>query len=271
MVHWPCFTCGWKETRDPDHSSKLCCKLWRCFWHLHIMLLVFAITYKSWIFCLCPYFLVQVLSIACCVFYSHCGNRAILRQRPLERKPSNWFSLFKKQERNTWLAKFLRMNELKDQVCLSWFAPVGSASDYPLLSKWVIYGEVHLASTISFIQKFPPIFVCNFVSSISQLACSGSCPGSSDGISPIYSLWATFIGLYIANYVVERSTGLVAYLQLILLFAYCCWLFSLDISRIYRWVHFLGSMGFDVKASLLCLLINRNYWTEHFLLLLLLC
>uniref|UniRef100_A0A2N9HRG6 Uncharacterized protein n=1 Tax=Fagus sylvatica TaxID=28930 RepID=A0A2N9HRG6_FAGSY len=121
-----------------------------------------------------------VLSIACCVFYSHCGNRAILRQRPLERKPSNWFSLFKKQERNTWLAKFLRMNELKDQVCLSWFAPVGSASDYPLLSKWVIYGE---------------------------LACSGSCPGSSDGISPIYSLWATFIGLYIANYVVERSTG----------------------------------------------------------------
>ncbi|KAJ9674490.1 hypothetical protein PVL29_023817 [Vitis rotundifolia] len=72
------------------------------------------------------------------------------------------------------------MNELKDQVCSSWFAPVGSASDYPLLSKWVIYGE---------------------------LACSGSCPGSSDEISPIYSLWATFIGLYIANYVVERSSG----------------------------------------------------------------
>jgi len=36
------------------------------------------------------------------------------------------------------------MNELKDQVCSSWFAPVGSASDYPLLSKWVIYGEVHV-------------------------------------------------------------------------------------------------------------------------------
>nr|POE60977.1 hypothetical protein CFP56_75423 [Quercus suber] len=121
-----------------------------------------------------------VLSIACCVFYSHCGNRAILRERPLERKNSNWFAFWKKQERNTWLAKFLRMNELKDQVCSSWFAPVGSASDYPLLSKWVIYGE---------------------------LACNGSCVGSSDGISPIYSLWATFIGLYIANYVVERSTG----------------------------------------------------------------
>ncbi|KAL5558589.1 hypothetical protein UlMin_034800 [Ulmus minor] len=121
-----------------------------------------------------------VLSVACCVFYSHCGNRALLRERPLERRNSNWFNFWKKEERNTWLAKFLRMNELKDQVCSSWFAPVGSASDYPLLSKWVIYGE---------------------------LACNGSCDGSSDEISPIYSLWATFIGLYIANYVVERSTG----------------------------------------------------------------
>ncbi|GKV04679.1 hypothetical protein SLEP1_g16804 [Rubroshorea leprosula] len=121
-----------------------------------------------------------VLSIACCVFYSHCGNRAMLRKRPPERKISNWFSFFKKEERNTLLAKFLRMNELKDEVCSSWFAPVGSASDYPLLSKWVLYGE---------------------------LACNGSCPASSDEISPIYSLWATFIGLYIANYVVERSTG----------------------------------------------------------------
>ncbi|XP_021895757.1 uncharacterized protein LOC110813065 [Carica papaya] len=121
-----------------------------------------------------------VLSIACCVFYSHCGNRAILRQRP-EQKNYGWFSFWKKEDNNNpWLAKFLIMNELKDQVCSSWFAPVGSASDYPLLSKWVIYGE---------------------------LACSGSCPDSSDEISPIYSLWATFIGLYIANYVVERSTG----------------------------------------------------------------
>ncbi|XP_031398410.1 uncharacterized protein LOC116208972 isoform X1 [Punica granatum] len=115
-----------------------------------------------------------VLSVACCVFYSHCGNSAILKQSPYERKTSGWFSLWRKEEMNSWLAKFIRMNELKDQVCSSWFAPVGSASDYPLLSKWVIYGE-------------------------------GA--GSSDEISPIYSLWATFIGLYIANYVVERSTG----------------------------------------------------------------
>ncbi|XP_012071695.1 uncharacterized protein LOC105633674 isoform X2 [Jatropha curcas] len=123
-----------------------------------------------------------VLSIACCVFYSHCGNRAILRNKPLPRRNSSWFSFWKKEERNnTWLANLVRMNELKDQFCSSWFAPVGSASDYPLLSKWVIYGE---------------------------LGCSGNeCVGSSDEISPIYSLWATFIGLYIANYVVERSTG----------------------------------------------------------------
>ncbi|XP_044475287.1 uncharacterized protein LOC123203157 [Mangifera indica] len=117
-----------------------------------------------------------VISIFCCVFYSHCGNRAMLRQRPLERR--YWFSFWKKEERNTLLAKFLRMNELKNQVCLSWFAPVGSASDYPLLSKWVLYGKL-----------------------------GSDNEGSSDEISPIYSLWATFIGLYIANYVVERSTG----------------------------------------------------------------
>ncbi|KAF7001230.1 hypothetical protein CFC21_016942 [Triticum aestivum] len=36
---------------------------------------------------------------------------------------------------------------------------------------------------------------------------SGSCAGPSDEISPLYSLWATFVGLYIANFVVERSTG----------------------------------------------------------------
>ncbi|KAI3726692.1 hypothetical protein L1987_66492 [Smallanthus sonchifolius] len=60
--------------------------------------------------------------------------------------------------------------EFKDEECISWFA-IGSARDYPLLSKWVIYGE------------------------------------SSDEISPIYLLWATFIGLYCANFVVERSSG----------------------------------------------------------------
>ncbi|XP_022880739.1 uncharacterized protein LOC111398010 [Olea europaea var. sylvestris] len=82
-----------------------------------------------------------VIGIACCVFYSHCGNRAILRAKTFERRNSGWFTFWKKEERNSWLAKFVRMNQFKDQVCSSWFAPVGSASDYPFLSKWVIYGE----------------------------------------------------------------------------------------------------------------------------------
>ena len=68
-----------------------------------------------------------------------------MRDRPLQRRHSSWFPFRKKEEINTWLAQFIRMNELKDQVCSSWFAPVGSASDYPLLSKWVIYGEVKIA------------------------------------------------------------------------------------------------------------------------------
>ncbi|CAN4115090.1 unnamed protein product [Withania somnifera] len=121
-----------------------------------------------------------VISIACCVFYSHCGNLAIIREKTFDWRNSIWFSLWSKGEGNTWLAKFIRMTEFKDQVCKSWFAPVGSARDYPFLSKWVIYGE---------------------------LTCGGSCAESSDEISPIYSLWATFIGLYMANYVVERSSG----------------------------------------------------------------
>ncbi|MCL7034104.1 hypothetical protein MKW94_010031, partial [Papaver nudicaule] len=116
-----------------------------------------------------------VLSIACCVFYNHCGNRAILKEKIFDRRHSGWFSFWNKEERNMLLTSLLHMNEWKDQICSSWFAPVGSASDYPLLSKWVIYGEL-----------------------------SG---GPSDEISPIYSLWATIIGLYMANYVVERSTG----------------------------------------------------------------
>lgn len=121
-----------------------------------------------------------VISVACCVFYSHCGNRAILGRKSLDRRNSWFFSMWKKHERNAWVSKLLRIHKWKDEICSSWFAPVGSASDYPFFSKWVIYGE---------------------------LACNGSCDGSSDEISPIFSLWATFIGLYIANYVVERSTG----------------------------------------------------------------
>jgi len=122
-----------------------------------------------------------VISIACCVFYSHCGNRTLSRDKSVDRRTASWvaFSLWRKQnEDNTLISKLLRMHKFKDQICSSWFAPVGSASDYPLLSKWAIYGE---------------------------LASNGS--EHSNIISPVYSLWATFIGLYMANYVVERSTG----------------------------------------------------------------
>lgn len=40
-----------------------------------------------------------------------------------------------------------------------------------------------------------------------QLVFEDAIVGPSDFISPVYSLWATFISLYIAHYVVERSTG----------------------------------------------------------------
>ncbi|VAH46697.1 unnamed protein product [Triticum turgidum subsp. durum] len=122
-----------------------------------------------------------VISIACCVFYSHCGNLAVPKSESFDKSSDPSLLAFLKNENGTtWISNFLFMNELKDQICSSWFAPVGSATDYPLLSKWVIYGE---------------------------LVCSGSCAGPSDEISPLYSLWATFVGLYIANFVVERSTG----------------------------------------------------------------
>jgi hypothetical protein len=45
--------------------------------------------------------------------------------------------------------------------------------------------------------------LCCFV----QLVFEDAIVGPSDFISPVYSLWATFISLYIAHYVVERSTG----------------------------------------------------------------
>ncbi|KAL3751228.1 hypothetical protein ACJRO7_012105 [Eucalyptus globulus] len=112
-----------------------------------------------------------VLSIACCGFYSLCGNRAYLKQTPFEGKCYGWFSFGKKEERDTLISKLLRMNVFKAEICSCWFAPVGSANDYPFWSKWVMFGQ------------------------------------GSDEISPLYSLWATFTGLYIADYLLERSTG----------------------------------------------------------------
>ncbi|XBH72304.1 uncharacterized protein [Aegilops tauschii subsp. strangulata] len=110
-----------------------------------------------------------VISIACCVFYSHCSNRTLSRDQSFDRRTASLvaFSLWRKQnEDKRLISKQLPMHKLKGQICSSWFAPVGSASDYPLLWKWAIYGE---------------------------LASNGS--EHSNIISPVYSLWVTFIGL----------------------------------------------------------------------------
>ncbi|CAK9191692.1 unnamed protein product [Sphagnum troendelagicum] len=126
-----------------------------------------------------------VLSIACCVFYSHCGNEPT---QPLRFSSTLHLSDMTSQQSDEHdfaanvTSSFWGWNAqlVKEQVCQKWLAPVGSAEDYPVFSKWVLYGEV---------------------------VCYEGCVGPSAHISPVYSLWATFIGLDIANYVVERSTG----------------------------------------------------------------
>lgn len=89
----------------------------------------------------CSYF--QVLSLACCVFYSHCGNRAPFKAATGFR----WFREFLFEQLPKWNATAMYqgwppMHELKEQVCTNWLGPVGSASDYPVFSKWALYGEV---------------------------------------------------------------------------------------------------------------------------------
>ena len=68
----------------------------------------------------------------------------------------------------------------------------------------------HLITLQEFVSHYWLVFMFlsgQLISHFFQLVCSGSCPETSDEISPLYSLWATFIGLYMANYVVERSSG----------------------------------------------------------------
>ena len=81
----------------------------------------------------------KAVSIACCVFLSHC------RERPLEQ------------------------GYLKDKVCSSWLAPVESASEYyyQLFVCWTIMGEYTI-----FIARYVCIFWINieetaiFISSV---------------------------------------------------------------------------------------------------------
>ncbi|XP_037408221.1 uncharacterized protein LOC119270319 isoform X2 [Triticum dicoccoides] len=136
-----------------------------------------------------------VISTACCVFYSHCGSRTLSRDKSIDRRTANWvaFSLWRKQnEDNTLISKLLRMHKFNDQICPSWFAPVRSASDYP--------PSVRACISLLFIYCSIFILVC-----LLQLASNGS--EHSNIISPVYSFWAIFIGLCMANYVVEWSTG----------------------------------------------------------------
>eukprot|EP01018_Ginkgo_biloba_P035206 Gb_09078 [translate_table: standard] len=116
-----------------------------------------------------------VLSIACCVFYTHCGNKFPTRDKSLRRKNPGYVESLVIRDNSNRYSGWPQMHEWKEQVCSTWLAPVGYASDYPVFSNMPI-----------------------LVSETGELA---------DNISPVYSLWATFIGLYIANYVVERSTG----------------------------------------------------------------
>lgn len=106
-------------------------------------------------------YLFQVISIACCVFYSHCGNLAVHKSKSFgSSSDPNLLAFLENENGSTWISNYLRMNQLKDQICSSWFAPVGSASDYPMLAKWVIYGEVPLASPL-FIHFILILFYSN--------------------------------------------------------------------------------------------------------------
>lgn len=83
-------------------------------------------------------FVMQVLSIACCAFYSHCGNQAPDQPGIFQRQRSVFDDLPK------WFAGLKNVHLAKQQMCTEWLGPVGTASDYPVFSKWALYGEVLL-------------------------------------------------------------------------------------------------------------------------------
>jgi hypothetical protein len=99
------------------------------------------------------------------VFYSHCGNRTVTRDKSIDRRTASWiaFSLWTKHDDNTLISRLLRMHKFKEQICSSWFAPVGSASDYPLLSKWAIYGEVSIIIPLVCLQNYTQFFRFKFI------------------------------------------------------------------------------------------------------------
>lgn len=102
-----------------------------------------------------------------------------------------------------WRIKFARLGSLLlGLLMIIHFCPNGSFMEkYDFCCYYVMYLLFHIVNDLMMLRL---LCLSNFVF---QLTCGGSCAESPDEISPIYSLWATFIGLYIANYVVERSTG----------------------------------------------------------------
>lgn len=106
------------------------------------------------------------------MFYSHCGNRTVSRDKSIDRRTASWivFSLWTKHDDNTLISRLLRMHKFKEQICSSWFAPVGSASDYPLLSKWAIYGEVSILCLLFVFRWLYPFFLVSLFLSLSGSA-----------------------------------------------------------------------------------------------------
>lgn len=79
------------------------------------------------------------------------------------------------------------MHKFKEQICSSWFAPVGSASDYPLLSKWAIYEEVSIASPSVFLLMFFLVYSYFFYVCSSQLLMDPGIPMTFH-LSTLYGL-----------------------------------------------------------------------------------
>lgn len=80
--------------------------------------------------------------------------------------------------------------------------PSGLSMERYILKSYLLeYFLVHVMEDLMLLHiKFPLLFPVS-------VGLQWLMSGPANGISPIYSLWATFIGIYIANYVVERSTG----------------------------------------------------------------
>lgn len=85
-----------------------------------------------------------MLSVACCVFYSHCGNQASQRSISFGRQWSRT-NIFEDLPKS--FAALQNVHQMKEAVCHEWLGPVGSAADYPVFSKWALYGEVNKQNT----------------------------------------------------------------------------------------------------------------------------